>query len=409
LVSRPLLRRPRPGSRSEVVSALLTYGLLCAYVAAVYVLILASGGVKHGRPTSTWPYIVATIAVVATVEPVRRWLRGSVEELVYAHHENAYDALVLVQRELDSEPAVEESSLAAIIARSVNVPFVALQLAGETTQSYGELVIGTEPIRVPLTFRGDQLGVLLAGPRKRGLVLSAADQRLLRDLASQLAVSLFAQRAAAEVLESRTQLVTAREEERRRIRRDLHDGLGPTLAAMQLELKAIQRLLPDEPDRASAIVDELLSDVRNTTADIRRLVYDLRPPMLDDLGLVGALRSSAMAPPGCLLTIVAGPEIASLPAAVEVALYRIAAESIQNAAKHAAAETVNVSIAVHDDTVRLTVVDDGRGLPSPLVAGVGLAAIRERAEELGGVAVIESALPSGTRVAVELPLRKVSS
>jgi two-component system, NarL family, sensor kinase len=325
-----------------------------------------------------------------------------VEELVYGHHENAYDALISVHRGLDNE-APEESSLAAIIARSVSLPYVHLEIPGEPTQLHGQLVVGTEPLRVPLVFRDEELGVLEAGPRRRGLPLSVADLKLLHDLAGQVAVSLFAQRAAVEVIESRTQLITAREEERRRIRRDLHDGLGPTLAAMQLELKAVQRLLPDEPDRASRIVGELLGDVRATTADIRRLVYDLRPPMLDELGLVGALRSLGIAPATLVLTIEPADHIPALPAAIEVALYRIAAEAIQNVTKHAAATSVQVEIEVDAKAVRLSVTDDGRGLPHPVIAGVGLTAMHERAEELGGVVTIEERHPSGTRVEVKLP------
>ena len=253
-------------------------------------------------------------------------------------------------------------------------------------------------------FRTERLGTLTAGHRRRGLPLSAADLVLLRDLAGQVAVTVFAQRAAVQVQESRAELVTAREEERRRIRRDLHDGLGPTLAAMQLQLKAVQRLLPDSPDAASDIVVDLLADARATAADIRRLVYDLRPPRLDDLGLVGALRQQWTLPTAPALVIDVDPRIPELPAAVEVAVYRIATEALQNVIKHAGATNARVVLECVGARVRLSVSDDGRGLPTPLIAGVGLTAMRERADELGGTVDVARRC-DWTTVVVELPMR----
>jgi len=394
---------PRTLTRSEVVAVVLTYGLLIAYGVTLYVMILAAGSAASGGDRPTWLYVVGTVAVVATVEPVRRWLRVAVEDLIHGHHENPYDVIVSLRRELGDE-LPPEAPLAATIARAVNLPYVAIEVPGQPLRSHGVLVAGTTPFEVPLVFRGEQLGTLAAGPRRRGLQPSSADLRLLRDLADQVAVTIMAQRAAAEVLESRARLVTAREEERRRIRRDLHDGMGPTLAAMQLQLKAVQRLLPGDPDRAGEIVGDLLGDVRATTADIRRLVYDLRPPMLDDLGLVGALHSQRPLD-GPDLRVEADADMQPLPAAVEVALYRIAAEAIQNAAKHAAARTVRVHVTTDGTDAQMTIVDDGRGLPAGLIEGVGLAAMRERADELGGQVAIRDEAPSGTRVVARIPLR----
>ena len=299
------------------------------------------------------------------------------------------------------------SPLPAIIARSVNLPFVEIELSGEPPQSYGDPVPGTETTRLPIMFRAEHLGTLAAGQRRRGLSLSAADLILLRDLADQVAVTVFAQRAAVEVQESRAGLVTAREEERRRIRRDLHDGLGPTLAAMQLQLKAVQRLLPDSPGAASDIVVDLLADARTTSADVRRLVYDLRPPRLDELGLVGALRNQWTVPIAPALVIDVDPGLPELPAAVEVAIYRIATEALQNVVKHAGATQACVVLEGDGERVRLSVSDDGRGLPEPLIAGVGLTAMRERADELGGTMDV-ARQGDWTTVVVELPMRAAS-
>ena len=398
-------RRPWPLRRASLAGAALTYVLLLSYCAALYVLVLATGGVREGHAGRAWVYVVATVAVVATVEPVRRWLRTSVEQVIHGYHEDAYGAIVSLQRELDiTDRSPGSSPLSDIVARSVNLPYVAIELSGEVPQVYGEPVPDTEITRLPIVFRAELLGTLAAGHRRRGLALSAADLGLLQDLTGQVAVSVFAQRAAVAVQESRAELVTAREEERRRIRRDLHDGLGPTLAATQLQLKAVQRLLPDNPAAASDIVVDLLADVRATAADIRRLVYDLRPPRLDDLGLAGALRNQWSGSTSPVLVIDVDPALPELPAAVEVAVYRIATEALQNVVKHAGATSARVVIEGIGGRVRLSVSDDGRGLPTPLVAGVGLSAMRERADELGGT--VDVARRHGwTTVVVELPMR----
>lgn len=391
----------QPGS--TLVAAALTYGLLLAFSAGLYVTVLAVGGVRDGHLGPMWLHVLAGVLVVGTAAPVRRWLRSSVEDVVYSHHADAYGAMRSLHHELESEHPPTTSPLPTIVARSVNIPYVAIEVPGQEPQVHGELVPGTTPVRLPIAFGESQFGWFAAGPRRRGIPLGANDIQLLQDLFGQVAVSLLAQRAAAEVLESRAALVTAREEERRRIRRDLHDGLGPSLAALQLELAAVHRLLPTDPTRAALIVGELRGDVRATAADIRRLVYDLRPPRLDDLGLVGALRNlwSARTP---VLEVEAGPGAQALPAAIEVAIYRIAGEAVQNVVKHAGAQVVSVSITVSDDRVRLAVSDDGRGLPSPLVPGVGMLAMRERAAELGGDVSVTSG-GTGTQVLVDLPIR----
>jgi signal transduction histidine kinase len=176
------------------------------------------------------------------------------------------------------------------------------------------------------------------------------------------------------------------------------------LPRKRLQLKAVQRLLPDSPGAASDIVVDLLADARTTAADIRRLVYDLRPPRLDELGLVGALRQQWTVPGAPALVIDVDPGLPELPAAVEVAVYRIATEALQNVVKHAVATKACVVLEGDGAWVRLSVSDDGRGLPTPLIAGVGLAAMRERADELGGkMDVVRQR--GWTTVVVELPMR----
>jgi signal transduction histidine kinase len=214
-------------------------------------------------------------------------------------------------------------------------------------------------------------------------------------------------RLTTDLQHSRERLVTAREEERRRIRRDLHDGLGPALASLTLKLDAANNLIAHNPSVAKALLLELKGQTQAALADIRRLVYALRPPALDELGLVSALRehlASGHAGNG-LDTVIEAPEaLPPLPAAIEVAAYRIVLEAHTNAARHANAHHCKIRIWI-DDALHLEIIDDGVGLPHDIRAGVGLTSMRERAAELGGTCIIEPRKGGGgSQVRAQLPL-----
>jgi signal transduction histidine kinase len=231
---------------------------------------------------------------------------------------------------------------------------------------------------------------------------------LLDDLARQAAAAVYAVRLTADLQRSRQSLVAAREEERRRLRRDLHDGLGPTLAALGLKLETARNRLGDDP-RADALLEDLAERTQAAVADIRRLVYALRPPTLDELGLVGALRQVASgaqgpAPDGLHMVVEAADPFPPLPAAVEVAAYRIAQEAITNVVRHAQARLCTIRLELDVAALRLSIEDNGRGLPADRRAGIGLASMRERAEELGGSFAIAPVPTAGTHVQVRLPL-----
>ncbi|HEU5098834.1 MAG TPA: sensor histidine kinase [Roseiflexaceae bacterium] len=204
------------------------------------------------------------------------------------------------------------------------------------------------------------------------------------------------------------------------MRRDLHDGLGATLAALNLQAGTLRSLIPRDPAAADALVVELRTELRAAIADIRRLVYDLRPPALDELGLVGAIRARAAqcyvsaandaedgagtAPDEHLQVLVNAPEhVPPLPAAVEVATYRIVQEALTNVVHHARARTCVIRLDVSEG-LHLEIADDGIGLPTEVGAGVGLRSMRERAAELGGTCVVETKPQGGTQVLVRLPL-----
>jgi signal transduction histidine kinase len=234
-------------------------------------------------------------------------------------------------------------------------------------------------------------------------MLSRRDQGLLVDLVRQAAIAIRAGLLAAEVQESRERLVLGREDDRRRIRRDLHDGLGPALGGVALRLDAAGNAVGSDPDRARELVRLARTEVSDALDDVRRLVHDLRPPALDDLGLEAAVRQQAERLRPELAVTVHAEALAGLPAAVEVAAYRTVAEALTNVVKHAGAASATVSMLRTSGALSVEVRDDGRGIADDVTAGVGLLSMRERAEELGGQCHVSCPPGGGTTVHAWLP------
>jgi signal transduction histidine kinase len=212
---------------------------------------------------------------------------------------------------------------------------------------------------------------------------------------------------SADLQRSRERLVSAREEERRRLRRDLHDGLGPQLASLTMTAEAARDLISTDPRRAEELLAGVMERAQDAVSDVRRLVYELRPPALDALGLLAALRAYAdhHTEGGIRVTVESPGALPPLPAAVEVAAYRIAMEALNNVARHASARNCKVGLSLDEGAgmLALEVSDDGRGIEGDYEPGVGLSSMRERAEELGGSCTIEALPSGGTRVTALLP------
>jgi signal transduction histidine kinase len=296
------------------------------------------------------------------------------------------------------------------VREALKLPYAAIALS-----EGDEFVIAAEsgspadaPLRLPLVYGRETVGELLLASRSRGEEFAPADRHLLEDLARQAGIAVHAVRLTNDLKRSRERLVTAQEEERRRLRRDLHDGLGPALGSLPLKLDVADDLVDRDPAAARELLRELKRQVQSAVTDIRRLVYALRPPALDDLGLLGAIRETAAqhGANGLRVSVQAPEALPPLPAAVEVAVYRIVQEALANVVRHAAASECSIRLALDEpvERLRLEVMDDGRGLRPARGRGVGIASMRERAEELGGECVVESPVDGGTRVLVRLPL-----
>lgn len=395
-----------------IINRALVYSALTACVVVAYVLVVGSLGVMFRTEDSFLISLLATGLVAVVFAPVRERLQRGVNRLMYGERDDPYAVISrLGERQ---ETAVAPNEMLRVIVETVKealrVPYAAISLregddAGRISAEAGEPV--ERALRLPLTYQREPVGELLLGPRVGSKEFSAADRRLLEDLARQAGVAAHSVLLTRDLQRSREKLVTAREEERRRLRRDLHDGLGAQLAGLNVQTGVLRRLIPQDPAAADELAAELKTELRSAIADIRRLVYDLRPPALDDLGLVAALTQLATrygADDGELQVTVAAPDsLPHLPAAVEVAVYRIAQEALTNVIRHARARTCVVRISV-DDGMRLEIADNGVGVPEESAAGVGLLSMRERAAELGGTCAFRPRPEGGTQVLVRLPL-----
>jgi signal transduction histidine kinase len=392
-----------------VINRTLVYGALTSCVVGIYVLAVVALGALFQAQGNLGVSLLATGLVAVLFQPLRSRLQRGVNRLMYGERDDPYAVISRLGRRLEAALAPDTvlPTLVETIAQALKLPHAAILLKEaegyRTAAAYGSP--RGEPETLPLVYQREEIGRLVLSPRAPGEGFSDADRNLLEDLGRQAEVAVHAVRLTTDLQHSRERLVATREEERRRLRRDLHDGLGAQLAGLNVQAGALRRLIPRDPAAADELVVELRNELRSAIADIRRLVYDLRPPALDDLGLLEALRRLAErygSEDDQLRVLVEAPEdIPDLPAAVEVAVYRITQEALTNVARHARAQTCVVRLVVNDD-VTLEIVDDGVGIYAERSAGVGLSSMRERASELGGSCVVQPTREGGTRVLVRL-------
>ena len=403
------LLRHRLWDVDVVLSRSLTYGLLSAGIVAAYVASVALLGAVLGS-TAGAP-VLATTVVALLVLPLHTRLQKVVNRLVHGEVEDPWTALARLGDRLEAATGPAEVAdrvlpdLVAQVSRALRVPYAAVRLADGSTTEHGEAP--AEVVTTPLVYGGVEVGRLVV----TGTELPRGERRLLEHLARQAAVAVHSVLLARAAQAARAGTATAREEERRRLRRDLHDGLGPALAAVALTAETARDLVPQDPAAAVALLDRLVPRLNEAVRDVRALVHDLRPPTLDELGLAGSVRELAtrFATPTRSVSVDAG-ELEVLPAAVDLAAYRIVSECLANAAKHSSASSVRLALRRSPSCLQVEVRDDGVGLASSAVPGVGLRSMRERAEELGGSCTIGSGEGgTGTTVVATLPLQREHS
>lgn len=390
------------------VNRTLVYGLLTAAVVAVYVVVVGGVGALLRSELSGRLSLVAAGVVAVAFLPLRDAVQRSVNRLTYgAWHQPSEVVRRLGDRLADA--AAPDATLPAVVdalADSLRLSYVAvLGSDGAVLASRGRP--GERPHDVALVHQRVVVGTL----RLDGVHRSPSAGPVLAALARHLAPVVRALELSRELQLSRERLILSREEERRRLRRDLHDGLGPALAALTLRVDTARNTVGRDPAVDHALV-ELRDDVQEAVADVRRVVEDLRPAALDDLGLVGAIDALARRL-GCgplRVAVQADEHLPPLAGATEVAAYRIAQEALTNAVRHAGPRAADVQVRIGTDRGRsLTIVveDDGCGRTAtalPPGRGNGLGTMREWAEELGGRLAVDDRDGGGTVVRALLPL-----
>src|SRR5215218_3378855 len=406
-----------------VINRTLVYGTLTAGVVLLYVLVVAGLGALLQLRGNLIISLIATGLAAVLFAPLRERLQRGVNRLMYGERDDPYAVLSRLGSRLESTPA-HDAVLPAVIRtvqEALKLPYAEIELKRgggfETAAITGNP--GANALRLPLVYGGETVGRLVLAPRAGEEGFSDTERRLLEDLAHQIGASAHAAlmtdhalRLSSDLQRSRERLVEAREEERRRLRRDLHDGLGPRLSSQTLTIDAVRKLMRRDPDSAEELLLDLKADAQDAITDIRRLVYGLRPPALDDLGLLGTLRETAeqYGAKGLRVLVEAPESLPPLSAAVEVAAYRIAQEALTNVAHHAGARACTILLAMEEAGVLCVEVrDDGLGIPgarenSSVGTRVGLTSMGERAGELGGSLVVEALSEGGTRVLARLPL-----
>jgi signal transduction histidine kinase len=406
-----------------LINRTLVYGTLTVSVIGLYVLVVVGLGTLIQAQGNVILSLLATGLIAVLFQPLRLRLQQGVNRLLYGERDEPYAVISRLGQRLEATlaPQAVLPTIVETVTQALKLPYAAISLKhdGEDVMAASSGREARELTRLPLVYQGEHLGDLLLSPRARGEPFSSADWALLNDLARQAGIAVHAvrlttdlQRLTQELQHSRTELVTAREEERRRLRRDLHDGLGSVLASLNWRAGALRTVLFRDPVAADALVVEQQHTIQAAIGDIRRLVYDLRPPALDELGLVGAIRERAAqqsAPAerdgvqGLRVDVVAPDHLPQLSAAVEVAAYRIVQEALANVVRHAHAHRCRICLSCENDVLHVEIIDDGVGLPERYRAGVGLLSLHERAVELGGTCEIAHMPEGGTRVLACLP------
>lgn len=405
VVAEAILRRGWFGIR-VIVNRSLVYGSLTALLLAVYaVVVVAVGGVVPGRDGAS---LAAAAVVAVAFAPLRVTLQRGVDRLMYGDRRDPHAAVSRLGHRLETTLAPDDvlPAVVATLAETLRVPYAAIETldvdGNPLKAEWGERRV-SKLEEVALPYGGTSVGILVVEPRVGERSLQEDDRSLLAELAPHVAVAVHAVAVGTALQRSRRQLVTVLEEERRRLRRDLHDGLGPALTAVTLQLDAVANIVRDDPEQAATMVAELRSQVKAAVGEIRRLVYDLRPPFLDELGLLGALREQAARLTGSVSITIDAEELPPIPAAVEVAAYRIASEAMTNVVRHSRARNCRVRVSCNG-SLDLDVEDDGPSSSNGWRSGVGTWSIRERVSELGGTCTVGPSDAGGGAVRVRLPL-----
>ncbi len=393
--------------------------MYAALTAAIVTLHAVVALVTGARLTGgALPGVVAAAVVAVGLTPLRVRLQRGVDRLLYGHRSDPVravadlgDRMAAAQDRdlLDAVLTGVRTAVRAAGARIIRPDGEVLAVSGTLAASHDAPAAPPGALAAPLTVGGELVGTLQLAPRGPGERYSAPDERLVAAMAPQVAVLVRALDLASALERQRDAVVDARRAERDRLRRDLHDGLGPSLTGVGLGLRALDDAVEaGDAARAREIVSVLGTEVSAAVTEVRRILEDLRPAPVAEHGLAAALDQGLATSGSPLAVDVTVGTLPPMPPAVEDAVYRVALEAVTNVRRHARATRATVDVRVTGGRVVLRVADDGVGFSAGAVPGVGLASMRQRADVLGGE-LTTTPTPRGTIVVLDLPLAGTSS
>ncbi|HEY6406447.1 MAG TPA: GAF domain-containing sensor histidine kinase [Ktedonobacteraceae bacterium] len=412
-----------------IINRTLIYGILTASVIGIYILVVGLLGTFLQVQGNIVISLLATGVVAVLFQPLRNALQRGINRLMFGERDDPYRVVSHLGQRLEATLAPEEvlPVMVETVARSLKLPYVAIRLKQDDdfkiVACYG--LPREHLVRLPLIYQAETLGELVLAPRTARESFTSSERQLLNELARQAGIAVHAVLLTADLERSRQHIVAAREEARRRLGNDLHDGLGHTLAGVLRKVETASHLLERDPAAVKPLLSEIKQHTKSAIDDTRRLAHSLHPPELELLGLLQALRERVQqyhqpSAGGLHIHLESPPTLPPLPIAVEAATYYIALEALSNVVRHAKAQHchLRLDLLAVDDTskllpgvwnaavLELEICDDGRGLPQEIQEkgmGLGFTSMRERATELGGTCLIEQVATGGTRVHVRLP------
>lgn len=427
--------RKRLWDIDPIVNRTLVYFLLSMLIIALYVLtVWYLSFLFRTEHDQIYSFIAAGVVAVVFA-PLKEKLQRLVNQLLYGKKDDPFTVLLQLGNRLKEtfSPAESLDIVVQTVKDSLRIPYAGIaviQNGANVLVAGGRKENDPDEVAIELSSGGSTLGWLYIGARSPGEAFSETDRKLIGAIARQAGIVVQSVKQAMDIQllletlrESREALIFAREEERRAMRRNLHDDIAPRLAAMRLTASVAADWIRKDPAKAIEIVTKFKADISETVDEIRGIVHDLRPHALDELGLVGAIRQridqlrDMQAVKGITketlleIRLEAPEQLPILPAAVEVGAYRIATESLVNVVKHAAASVCDIRIALEGRDLVIETTDNGIGLSAsqagrPEKPGIGLTSMRERAVELGGSCVMESLADGrGTRIEARLPIK----
>ncbi len=381
------------------LSRTLVFAIITATVVGVYVVLVYVADAV--APGSSWGVLVVALAALGA-SAARDRVQRVVDVRLFGHRHNAYAVVSDVGRRVAaaSQPVDALQRLVDGLRESLRLPYAAY-VSDDLTLTSGSPQHGSRVVKVEAL--GDPVGELHVGLRRPREKWTPQQENAVNEIASRAGTLAYAARLVGDVALSRGRIVAAREEERRRLRKDLHDGVAPALAGTALQLDSLARKLrPLDPalaERAETLRDGLRAGV----GELRAVVHGLRPPVLDQLGLAGAVKQLVAGhdQPMCRVLV---SELETPSAAVEVAAYAIASEAFTNALRHSVASRIDVDLRQQGHDLVVRVSDNGVGMPARVKEGVGVRSMRERAAEVGGRLRVDPTPGGGTTVTAELPL-----